>query len=795
MTSAAEPPSSWLLQAPLAELMAQAAALRDTGFGRVVTHSRKVFIPLTQLCRDVCHYCTFAQTPRWLDRPYLLPEDVLAIARQGRAQGCREALFTLGDRPERRYRVAREALEALGHDSTIDYLRAMARLVLEETGLLPHLNPGILSREDFSSLREVAPSMGLMLESASARLCRPGGPHHGSPDKDPTVRLECIRAAGEARVPLTSGILIGIGETREERLQSLKDLAECHAVYGHLQEIIVQNFVPKPGTKMHAAAAPPFAELLWTVAAARMVLGAQMSIQVPPNLNEGRLEELITAGINDWGGVSPVTPDYVNPESRWPQLKRLEEETRAAGSVLVQRLTVYPRYVRAAEVWIAPSLRSHVLRHADSDGFAREDDWCPGRNQQPPEPRSRSAVASVPGSLEGLLHKAEDGVELAEREIVSLFRTRGEEQFRIEQAADALRIATCGEAVTYVVNRNINYTNLCIYKCTFCAFSKGKATEDLRGAPYVVDLGEIRRRTEEAWRRGATEVCMQGGIHPSFTGATYLRICRAVKDAAPDMHVHAFSPLEVTQGARTLGLGIPEFLGQLKAAGLGSLPGTAAEILDDEVRTRLCPDKIKTQEWLSVVEAAHALSLPTTSTIMFGHLEGLESWARHLLAIRRLQQRTGGITEFVPLPFVHMEAPLYRRGRARPGPTLREVILMHAVARLVLHPFITRIQVSWTKLGPQVVARVLKAGANDLGGTLMNESISRAAGSAHGQEFPPQQMHALIRSSGRQPRQRTTLYGVVAAERQAVAWSPAPLEPPVNVAARDYALRAGSNAL
>lgn len=779
--------------APLAELMREAAALRDERFGRIVTYSRKVFIPLTQLCRDVCHYCTFAQTPRRLASAYLSPHEVVEIARRGVAQGCREALFTLGDRPELRYRAAREALHSLGYDSTIAYLRAMAQLVLQETGLLPHLNPGILSFDDYVRLREVAPSMGLMLESSSSRLCERSGPHYGSPDKQPAIRLRSIRDAGKAGVPLTSGILIGIGETREERLHSLCALAECHAAHGHLQEVIVQNFVPKRGTKMHAVAPPQFEELLWTVAAARIVLPPEVSVQVPPNLNDGRLAELIAAGINDWGGVSPVTPDHVNPESPWPQLERLERETRDAGAVLTQRLTVYPQFVRERDVWIAPQLHARVLRHADSDGFAREDDWAVGLDREPPlQSMLRLALPRLSrgraerGSLDELLQQAREGVVLSQAQIVRLFRARGEEQQRIEEAADELRAATCGDEVTYVVNRNINYTNVCTYKCTFCAFSKGKATEDLRGQPYVVDLAEIRRRTREAWERGATEVCMQGGIHPAFTGATYLDICRAVKQAVPEMHVHAFSPLEVSQGARTLGLTVERFLEHLKEAGLGSLPGTAAEILDDEVRARLCPDKLTTGEWLAVVEAAHRVGLRTTSTIMFGHLETLQSWARHLLAIRQLQQRTGGITEFVPLPFVHMEAPLFRRGGARPGPTLREVILMHAIARLALHPLITNIQVSWTKLGPEVAARVLQAGANDLGGTLMNESISRAAGAAHGQEFSPQQMHALIRTAARVPRQRTTLYGSVAPERWEVAWSPAPLQSPVNRTARGY---------
>lgn len=773
---------------PLPELLASAATLRDLGHGPLMTYSRKVFIPLTELCRDVCHYCTYAKTPRKLQQAYLSPEQVLDIARQGQAAGCREALFTLGDKPELRYRAARDALAELGYTRTIDYLQAMAELVLKETGLLPHLNPGVLSAEDYAQLRPAAASMGIMLESAAARLCERGGAHFGSPDKLPAVRLAAIDAAGSARVALTSGILIGIGETREERLQSLLALRDSHQRHGQLQEIIVQNFVPKAGTKMAQSPAPSQAELLWTIAMARLSFGPEMSIQAPPNLSAGRLTELVAAGINDWGGVSPVTPDHVNPESPWPQLTALSEETARAGKQLVQRLTLYPRYIEARRQWLDPGLEAAVLAQADSIGLARDDRWSAGESRQPPFKLSAAGKKSSPLIAESLA-AARSGERLNEAQLVGLFAARGDDLMAVCQAADQLRAEVCGDTVSYVVNRNINYTNLCLYKCKFCAFSKGKTSEALRGAPYVLNLQEISRRAGEAWERGATEVCLQGGIHPDFTGQTYLEVCQAIKSAVPDMHIHAFSALEVSQGAATLGLSVSAFLQELQAAGLGSLPGTAAEILDDEIRQLICPDKLRTAEWLDVLRTAHGLGLPTTSTIMFGHLEHPRHWARHLLALRDLQQETGGITEFVPLPFVHAEAPMYRRGLSRPGPTYRETLLMHAVGRLALYPWISNIQVSWVKLGAAGVADALRAGVNDLGGSLMNESISRAAGASHGQELPPAQMDELILSAGRRPRQRSTLYGEVSQERIDAGRHPAALSDPEQMISTELLFR------
>jgi FO synthase len=782
-------------------MMRVAAALRDEGHGELVSYSRKVFIPLTRLCRDVCHYCTFAQPPRAGEPLYLDPEAVLAIAGAGAAAGCHEALFTLGDKPELRYAAARTALVRLGHETTLSYLVAMAELVLRETGLLPHLNPGVMTRAEIDSLRRVSASQGIMLETAAARLGQRGGPHFGSPDKDPAVRLATIGAAGEAAVPFTSGILIGIGETRAERIEAFLALRDLHDRHGHLQEIIIQNFRAKPGTRMAAATEPDLAEELWTIAAARLIFGPAMNLQAPPNLNPGALAELIAAGINDWGGVSPVTRDHVNPEAPWPALDRLAAETAAAGKLLVPRLAIYPEYARAPEQWLDPALRAPVLRAIDAEGYARPDAWVAGSGSTPPAalaphfassdslPRERGrgrVGANGEGQLAAILDRGAAGETLGEAEIVRLFQARGDAFDAVCAAADRLRQRVNGDTVSYVVTRNINYTNVCYFRCQFCAFSKGKLSENLRGRPYDLDHAEIVRRVEEAWARGATEVCLQGGIHPEYTGATYLALCRVIKEAVPEIHIHAFSPLEIWQGAKTLGRAVPHFLRELKAAGLGSLPGTAAEILDDEIRAQICPDKIKTGEWLEVMAAAHAAGLKSTVTIMYGHVEGYRHWARHLLRIRRLQARTGGFTEFVPLPFVPMETPIYLKGRARRGATWREAVLMHAVARLALNPDITNIQTSWVKMGAEGAAFCLRAGANDMGGTLMNESITRAAGAVHGQEMPPAAIEDLVRGLDRIPRQRTTLYGTAPAERRAAAFAAAPLAEWVNTPARRW---------
>ena len=719
---------------------------------------------------------------------FVPPNALGPVARAGAEAGCKEALFTLGDKPELRYRVAREELAELGHETTLCYLKAMAKLVFEETGLLPHLNPGVLTAEEVADLRTVSVSQGIMLESISERLMQKGMCHFGSPDKQPEVRIATMRWAGEQAVPFTSGILIGIGETRAERIEALLALRRLHDEHGQIQEIIVQNFRAKPDTKMADAPEPDLDDLAWTVAVARVLFGAEMNIQAPPNLSEGGLPRLVQAGINDWGGVSPVTPDYVNPEAPWPHLDRLARETAAAGKILAERLALYPEYALDVDRWLDKGLRTPVLNMIDADGLARTDGWRTGDADMPPVELTHYRLSghAANDELAAILAHAGEGEALEEAEIVRLFRARGEEVRMVADAANRLRQQVNGDTVSYVVTRNINYTNVCYFKCQFCAFSKGKLSENLRGRPYDLAPEEITRRVGEAWSRGGTEVCMQGGIHPDYTGETYLDILATVKQAVPGMHVHAFSPLEVYQGAHTLGIPLEEYLPRLKAAGLGSLPGTAAEVLDDEVRAVLCPDKINTAQWFEVMRAAHRAGLRTTSTIMFGHVDRYEHWARHLMRVRALQEETGGFTEFVPLPFVAMEAPIYLKGRARIGPTFREALLMHSVARLALHPVIPNIQTSWVKMGPKGAGACLNAGANDLGGTLMNESITRAAGAAHGQEMPPEAMEALIRENGRNPRQRTTLYGDAPAEQYAASFGAEPLSEIDNTPARKY---------
>ncbi len=747
--------------ADLAPMLLAANRLAAQGFGSRVSYSRKVFIPLTQLCRDVCGYCTFAQAPRPGQRAYLALDQVLEIARAGARAGCQEALFTLGDKPELRFSLARDELAVLGHASTLDYLQAAATAVFRETGLLPHLNPGVLTPADICVLRPHAVSMGLMLESTSSRLLAKGQAHWRAPDKDPALRLATLSAAGEAQVAMTTGLLIGIGETRRERLEALLSIRAQHERHGHIQEVIIQNFRAKPGTRMRREPDAPLDELLWSIAAARLVLGPEMSIQVPPNLSPDMLAPLLASGMNDWGGVSPVTPDHVNPEAPWPQLAQLAAATAAQGKVLTERLAIVPSFAARAERWCDAAMATAVRRRADSRGFAQSDAWRAGAGHSPPakvvaalaKPKSATHKA-----LDQLLQRAARADGFSDSEIAALFAAEGCELTTILLAADRLRAATVGDATTFVVNRNINYTNVCQHSCGFCAFAKGRSAHSLRGPAYDLELSEIAARTVEAANRGATEVCLQGGIHPRYTGNTYLDIARAVKDAVPGIHLHAFSPLEIWHGATSLGLPLRDYLLRLKHAGLASLPGTAAEILDDEVRAVICPGKLTTAQWYEVMRTAHAVGIRSTATIMFGHVDEPRHWARHLLGVRALQIETGGFTEFVPLPFVHMESPLWRKGRARSGPSFREALLMHAVARLVLHPVIPNIQASWVKMGVAGALLALQAGANDLGGTLMNESITRAAGGVHGQEQDADTLAGAIHSIGRFPQQRTTLY-------------------------------------
>ena len=755
---------------------------RERSPGPFVTYSPKVFIPLTHLCRDVCHYCTFARPPRRGERCYMSEDEVLAVAEAGRRAGCHEALFTLGDKPELRYRAAREELDRLGFATTAAYLAHCAGLVLRETGLLPHANPGILDDDELLALREVCASQGIMLETASARLSQRGGPHFGSPDKLPDVRLDAIDRAGRLAIPYTSGILIGIGETRRERVEALLALRALHERHGHLQEVIVQNFRAKPGTRMAEAPEPSLADHLWTIAVTRLLMPLDVAVQAPPNLAHAEFPRLLEAGIDDFGGVSPVTPDHVNPEAPWPERSLLAAAAAAAGRTLAPRLPDLPalpaRCRALARQGCARPCAGSVRRRRAG---ARRGQLVRGHEPEPPAGWQRGSRPRLAGAVSApfarALARSERGAELGEADAEALLGARGPEVELLARAADARRAERSGDGVTYVVCRNINYTNVCYFRCGFCAFSKGRLAANLRGPAYLLGVDEVVRRCAEAWDRGATEVCLQGGIHPGFTGTWYLELVRAIREALPELHVHAFSPLEVWQGAATEGWALRDYLEQLREAGLGSLPGTAAEILDDEVRRVLCPDKLRTEQWLEVMRTAHAVGLRTTSTIMFGHIEAPVHQARHILAIRDLQRETGGFTEFVPLPFVHEEAPIALKGAARHGPTFREAVVLHAAARLVLDPHVTNIQASWVKLGPDGARALLDAGVNDLGGTLMNESISRAAGASHGQECPPERMEEVIRAAGREPRQRTTLYGDAPAERVSASFAAAPLAP------------------
>jgi FO synthase len=748
--------------------MRAAAGVRDRLFGPRVSYSRKVFIPLTKLCRDNCGYCTFARAPVLGERAYLTPEEVLEITRAGAEAGCKEALFTLGDKPEKRYPEARRELREMGFKTTIEYLVHVCGLVLEETGLLPHANPGVLLEEEVRALREVSVSQGIMVEQVSERLLGREMAHWASPDKVPAQRLETLDTAGRLRVPFTTGVLIGIGETLEERVDTLLAIRQQHERHGHLQECIVQNFRAKPGTRMQGALDPSEDEMLATISLARLLLPESMTVQAPPNLagvaenGTPSYARYIDAGIDDWGGVSPVTPDHVNPERPWPHLAALEGATEAKGHLLLERLAIHPSYALHAEQWVDEKLRSHIWAAMDAEGLARVETWAPGTTEEVPEETIREVRGGRPSRMRPEFVRALSGAggrDLTEKEIALLFTAHGTELFELCSVADELRRAVNGDDVTYVVNRNINYTNQCYFRCRFCAFSKGPKSLNLRGDPYLLDAAEVARRAREAWEKGATEVCMQGGIHGQFTGKSYLEYLRAVKEEVPGMHVHAFTPLEVSQGAHTLGVSVEEFLRELKEAGLGTLPGTAAEILDDEIRAIICPDKVNTVEWSEVMRVAHRLGLRSTTTIMFGHVEGPVNWARHLLVLRDIQAETGGFTEFVPLPFVHMGAPLFLQGRSRKGPTLAEAVKMHAVGRIALHGYIGNIQVSWVKMGTEGAKLCLKTGCNDLGGTLMNENISRAAGANHGQEMLPEELEAMILEIGRIPRRRTTLYG------------------------------------
>src|SRR5215470_10027497 len=804
----------------LATLLAHAGRVRDAGLaaaGRpgVITYSRKVFIPLTRLCRDRCGYCTFVTVPGRLDSPYLSPDEVLAIARQGAALGFKEALFTLGDRPEDRWRQARDWLDARGYDDTLSYVRAMAIGVLEETGLLPHLNPGVLTWQDFARLKPVAPSMGMMLETTATRLFTDrGGPHYGSPDKDPAVRLRVLEDAGRSAVPFTTGILIGIGETRAERAESLFAIRQIAREYGGIQEVIVQNFRAKPDTRMRGVPDAELADLAATIAVARLVLGPAARIQAPPNLIGDQYGLILAAGIDDWGGVSPLTPDHVNPERPWPQIEELADRTEAAGLRLAEHLTIYPGYLR--EPWLDPRLGGHVAALADpATGLAREGaiprglpwqepdggwgeasgrtdlhvtidstgrtsdrrddfaevygDWDEVATRIDPAAR-RGSAAGAPQRLRpevaAALRAAEaDPAGISDAQALALLDADGPELDALTALADALRRDVAGDDITYVVTRNINFTNVCYTGCRFCAFAQRRTDADA----YTLSLQQIGDRAAEAWDAGATEVCMQGGIHPDLPGTAYFEIASEVKRRCPQMHVHAFSPMEVMNGTSRTGLSVRDWLTRAREAGVDSLPGTAAEILDDDVRWVLTKGKLPTSAWIDVITTAHELGIRTTSTMMYGHVDTPAHWVGHLRVIRSIQERTGGFTEFVLLPFVHSSAPIYLAGIARPGPTVRENRAVHAVSRLLLHGAVGNIQCSWVKLGPDVCRYVLAGGVNDIGGTLMEETISRMAGSQNGPYKTISELADLVAPTGRPLRQRTTMYGTPSAERMAAA--------------------------
>jgi FO synthase len=788
----------------LDEVMALASSLRDLGHGRTVTYSRKVFIPLTMLCRDVCHYCTFAKPPARLDSPYLTPDEVGAIADAGRRAGCKEALFTLGERPEDRYPVARAWLEERGYRSTLDYVRAVSIRVIEETGLLPHLNPGVMTWEDMARLKHVSASMGLMLEQSTDRLLERGMAHHGSPDKVPAVRLRTIEDAGRLSIPFTTGILVGIGETAEERAASLFAIRELHRRYGHVQEVIVQNFRAKPRTRMHDHPEPAEEEFLATVATARVVLGPRMNVQAPPNLSDPGYPRLLDAGINDWGGVSPLTPDHVNPEAPWPRLDALRARTEERGFDLRERLCMYPRYAVRPDPWIAGKMQRPVAALAGEDGLPSEGAVPEPIPWQEPEvrwkPRTIDLTFAKPtgGGLRGdaadvygdvapveveatrawasrvpdrsriglqvreALRRAERHQPISDEQALALFQAEGPDLDALARVADDLRREAVGDEVTFVVNRNINFTNVCYTGCRFCAFAQREVDPE----SYTLTLDEVADRAQEAWDAGASEVCMQGGLHPGLPGDFYFRLLDAVKARVPGIHVHAFSPMEVLNGAARLGITFREFLEECRSRGLGSIPGTAAEILDDDVRWVLTKGKLPADTWEEIVSTAHRLGIPSSSTIMYGHVDAPPHWVAHIRRLARIHDDTAGFTEFVPLPFVHQNAPIYLAGKARPGSTHEDDRRMHAVARILLDGRIPNVQVSWVKLGMEASKEMLRGGANDLGGTLMEETISRMAGAEWGIRKEPHELIEAIESIGRTPAQRTTTYGRVEAARR-----------------------------
>lgn len=782
-----------LLRAPLDSLLPVAAALRDEGLvdaGRpgVVTYSRKVFVPLTTLCRDRCHYCVFVDTPGQLNllrKPaYMSPEQVLTVVRQGQALGCKEALLTLGDRPEERWPEARAWLDAHGFASTIDYVAHIARLITAETGMLVHANPGVMHPDELAALRPVSPSMGMMLETTSRRLFEePGQVHFGSPDKDPDLRLSVIDDAGAAGIPFTTGILVGIGETVRDRAESLVAMRDRHDRHGHVQEIIVQNFRAKPRTAMQGAPDADLAEYVAAVATARLVFGPRMRIQVPPNLSDpGELGLLIAAGIDDWGGVSPLTADHVNPERPWPQIDDLAAQTAAHGYTLRERLTAHPEFVRDAARWIDPALHAPLRALADAEGLAADvtphaslpgsahaetsggrgtegglpldvaSSARPSSSAHPgstpsAHPGSHAGVpGGVPGSDLGVRRLAEraasDPLSLDDADWVRLLRTTGAELDDLTAAADDARRYTVGEPITLVQNRNLTSTGL---------------RRTGRTAPGEFDLDDATAIAADAAALGATEICIQGALRGDEDPAGYLDLVRAVKRGAPGIHVHAYRPLDVRDLADRGGLGLAGALAALREAGVDTVPGTGVKVLSERVRALVAPGDLEIDHWVEGITAAHHAGFRSTSVLFYGHVETAEERIAHLRRLREIQTETRGFAEFVPIPLPGGDVPLV----ADRAP-IDEHRAMVAVSRLMLSGSIPHVQIPWTRVGRDTAAVLLRSGGDDLGGTLYDGRVRPDTGIEQGIELPVAAAERIARSLMRPFRLRTTDYRVAA---------------------------------
>lgn len=751
-------------------LLALAGGVRDAGLeasGRpgVITYSRKVFVPLSTLCRDRCHYCVFVDTPGQLlkkHKPaYMSPEQVLAVVRQGQTMGCKEVLLTLGDRPEERWPEARAWLDEHGFASTLDYVAHVARLVTAETGLLAHANPGVMSAEELRMLRPVAPSMGMMLETTSRALYeQPGQVHYGSPDKDPAVRLAVIEDAGRERIPFTTGILVGIGETLRDRAESLVAIREAHERHRHVQEVIVQNFRAKPRTAMQGAPDASVLEYVAAVAVARLVLGPRMRVQVPPNLSDpAELDLLVRAGADDWGGVSPLTADHVNPERPWPHLSELAERTAALGFELRERLTAQPEFVLDAETWIDPALRPAVAALADAEtGLAaapRSADpvKAAGRTASSPAgtAESRRSVPPVshravpPVSHRAVLRLAEaaaaDPLALDDDEWTALLEATGDDLDALAATADDVRRYTVGEAVTLVVNRNLTSSGL-----------RPAPTDD----PTTFTLDDAGAIAADAWDLGATEICVQGLLPGDADPAGYLDLARAITAAAPGIHLHAYRPQDVRDLADRSGMSLDGALAALREAGVDTVPGTGVKVLSERVRALVAPGDLEIDRWIEGITAAHRAGFRSTSVLFYGHVETAAERIAHLRRLREIQGETGGFTEFVPIPLPGPSGgvPLVA-GRA----AIDEHRAMVAVSRLLLSGSIPHVQIPWTRLGREASVVLLQSGGDDLGGTLLDGRVKPEAGIEHGLELPVADAAALAARMFRPFRLRTTTYG------------------------------------